>query len=62
MYKPIIEVKGLSIENVNQVNEKCPRYKEIIDLVCEFRSILKSKAITAFNEWIDQASSLNNKY
>lgn len=62
LYKPIIEVKGLSTENLNKVNEKYPRYKEIIDLVCEFRAILKSKAITAFNKWIDQASSLNNKY
>jgi len=62
LYKPIIEVKGLSIENINKVNEKYPIYKQIIDLVCEFRTILKSKAITVFNKWIDQASSLNNKY
>jgi len=62
LYKPIIQVKGLSTENLNKVNGKYPRYKEIIDLVCEFRAILKSKAITAFNKWIDQASSLNNKY
>ncbi len=62
LYKPIMEVKGLSIESVNQVNEKYPRYKEIIDLVCEFRTILKSKAITELKKWIDQAVSLNNKY
>lgn len=62
LYKPIIEVRGLSIETVNQVNEKYPIYKEVIDLVCEFRTILKSKAITEINKWIDRASSLNNKY
>ncbi len=62
LYKPIMEVKGLSIESVNQVNEKYPRCKEIIDLVCEFRTILKSKAITELKKWIDQAVSLNNKY
>lgn len=62
LYKPIMEIKGLSIETVNQVNEKYPMYKEIIDLVCEFRTILKRKAITEFNKWINRASSLNNKY
>ena len=62
LYKPIIKVKGLSIEYVNKVNEKYPMYKEIIDLVSEFRIILKSKATTKINKWMEQASSLNNKY
>lgn len=62
LYKPIIKVKGLSIESLNKVNEKYPIYKEIIDLVCEFRAILKNKAINEFNKWMEQASSLNNKY
>jgi transposase/predicted transcriptional regulator len=62
LYKPLIQVRGLSIETVSQVNAKYPRYEEIIDLVCEFRTILKSKAITEFNKWTDRASSLNNKY
>ena len=42
LYKPISEVKGLSVENINKVNEKYSIYKQIIDLVCEFRKILKS--------------------
>ena len=62
LYKPIIQVRGLSIEYVNKVNEKYPIYKEIIDLVCEFRKILKGKSVTEFDKWMDQASSLNNKY
>ena len=62
LYKPIIKVKGLSIEFVNKVNEKYPRYKEIIDLVSEFRTILKSKAITKIDNWMQQASALKNKY
>jgi len=62
LYKPIVLVKGLSIESINKVNEKHPIYKEIIDLVCEFRAILKNKAITEFDRWMEQASSLNNKY
>ena len=56
LYNPIIKVKGLSIETLNKVNEKYPRYKEIIDLVSEFRTILKSKAITKINNWMQQAS------
>lgn len=59
LYKPLINVKGLSIESVNIVNEKYPIYKEIIDLVCEFRAILKNKEIIEFNKWMEQASSLN---
>lgn len=62
LYKPLTKVRGLSIENLNKVNEKYPRYKEIIDLVSEFRTILKGKEITKFNKWMEQASSLNNKF
>ena len=62
MYKPIINVKGLSVEDLNKVNEKYPRYKEIIDLVSEFRVILKSKAITKIDKWMQQASALKNRY
>jgi transposase len=62
LYKPIIKVKGLSIEYVDKVNEKYPMYKEIIDLVNDFRTILKSKAVIKINKWMDQASSLNNKF
>jgi transposase/predicted DNA-binding protein (UPF0251 family) len=62
LYKPLIKVKGLSIEYVNKVNDKYPRYKEIIDLVNEFRLILKSKAVTKISKWMEQASSLNNKF
>lgn len=62
LYKPLTKVKGLSIEILNKVNEKYPRYKEIIDLVSEFRVILKNKAITKINKWMEQACSLNNKF
>lgn len=62
LYKPIIKVKGLSIKCVNKANEQYPLYKEIIDLVSGFRTILKSKAITEINKWMEQACSLNNKY
>lgn len=62
LYNPMIKVKGLSIETLNKVNEKYPRYKEIIDLVSEFRTILKRKAITKINKWMEQACSLNNKF
>lgn len=62
LYKPIINVKGLSVEDLNKVNEKYPRYKEIIDLVSEFRVILKSKAITKIDKWMQHASALKNKY
>jgi len=62
LYKPIIKVKGLTIEFVNKVNEKYPCYKEIIDLVSEFRMILKSKAINKIDKWMQQASALKNRY
>ncbi|MBZ9607337.1 transposase [Clostridium estertheticum] len=62
LYKPLIKVKRLSIDYVNKVNEKYPLYKEIIDLVGEFRKILKNKEISKISKWMEQASSLNNKY
>lgn len=44
LYNPVNKVKGLSIEYVNKVNMKYPKYKEIIDLVGDFRTILKGKS------------------
>jgi len=37
-------------------------YKEIIELVSEFRKILKNGTIAEFNEWIERAKSLNNTH
>lgn len=62
LYNPVTKVNGLSIECVNKVNIKYPKYKEIIDLVVDFRTILKEKSEFKINKWIQQASYLNNKY
>ncbi len=62
LYKPIYKVKGLSVEYVNKVIERYPVYKQIIDIVNEFRTILKNKTVNEMDKWMLQASSLNNKY
>lgn len=62
LYKPIIKIKGLSIDYLNKVNEKYPIYKQIIEMVNSFKTILKSKVVTELDTWIEYASSLNISY
>lgn len=62
LYNPVTKIKGLSSEYVNKVNTKYPKYKEIIDLVGDFRTIFKNKATCKINNWIQRASYLNNRY
>ena len=62
LYNPVTKIKGLSSEYVNKVNTKYPKYKEIIDLVGDFRTIFKNKATSKINNWIQWASYLNNRY
>lgn len=62
LYKPISMIKGLSDEYLDKVNNKYPVYKQVIDIVNEFREILKNKAVNAIDPWMAKASLLNNKY
>jgi hypothetical protein len=50
LYQTIINLKGLSIEYVNKANKKYSKYRVIVDLVSEFRTILKIKDIIKVNK------------
>ncbi|OFI05810.1 transposase [Clostridium acetireducens DSM 10703] len=59
LYKPISKIKELSNEIVNKIYNSYPIYKEIINLVIEFKNILSSRTIDEFDRWIHKATELN---
>lgn len=61
IFSSIEKVKELTPSILNKVYEKFPKYKEIIDIVSDFRTLLKNKCSNELDEWIAKASKLNIK-
>ena len=59
LFNPIDKIKGLTPIILNKVYEKFPIYKEIIDIVSDFKILLKSKCPKNLDTWLDKASTLN---
>lgn len=59
LFKQLGEIKGLGNECLDRVNSQYPRYKEIIDIVKEFKKILLDKNVDRLEEWIHRALCLN---
>lgn len=59
LFKQLGKVKGLDSECLDRVNSQYPRYKEIIDIVNEFRQMLLDKNVGRIEQWIQRASGLN---
>lgn len=61
LFKPLEKVKKLSENQLDKVFKKFPIIKEIIELVKEFKTTLKSKKVENLLQWMNKASSLNIK-
>ncbi|OOM80483.1 transposase [Clostridium puniceum] len=59
LFNPIDKIKGLTPMILNKVYEKFPVYKEIIDIVSDFRTLLKNKISEKLDNWLNRASNLN---
>lgn len=59
LFKQLEKVKGLDNECLDRVNSQYPRYKEIIDIVNEFKKMLLDKSIERMEQWIHRATGLN---
>ena len=59
VFKKLEKIKGLDNECLDRVNRQYPRYKELIDIVTEFKQILADKNVNRIEQWIHRASSLN---
>lgn len=53
------KIKGLDSECLERVNSQYPRFKELIDIVNEFKKMLLDKNVGRMERWIRKASSLN---
>lgn len=59
LFNPIDKIKGLTPTILNKVYEKFPVYKKIIDIVYDFRTLLKNKSSRKLDTWLNRASNLN---
>ncbi|HWQ89713.1 MAG TPA: transposase [Desulfitobacteriaceae bacterium] len=59
LFKPLEKIKGLNNESLDRVNSQYPRYKELLDIVSEFKKILSDKDVSKIEKWIHKASGLN---
>ena len=57
LYKPIEEIKGLSVDQLEYVFSVYPDYKNILGTVNDFRTLFKSKNPEALLPWIEKTAS-----
>jgi transposase len=58
LYKPVEEVEAISKELYEKIIQRYPVIESIINLVNEFKHMLKSKNVEKLEEWIEKASNL----
>jgi predicted transcriptional regulator len=58
LYKPIDQIKGISEEQLEFVLSSYPLYESILNIVNEFKAILKSKKSELLLPWIEKVSAL----
>ncbi|MCD3235249.1 transposase [Clostridium botulinum] len=58
LYKPVNKIKDLSNEIISEIYNSYPIYKEIINLLIEFKNILNNKIIDEFQKWLHKAAAL----
>ncbi len=58
LYKPIDQIKGISKEQLEFVLSSYPLYESILNIVSEFKAVLKSKKSELLLPWIEKASAL----
>ncbi|WP_081962958.1 hypothetical protein [Desulfosporosinus sp. HMP52] len=59
LFKQVGKVKGLDSDCLDRVNSQFPRYKDLIDIVNEFRKMLLDKNVGMIEQWVHRASGLN---
>ncbi|BCZ44661.1 hypothetical protein psyc5s11_07280 [Clostridium gelidum] len=61
-FKPIDKIKGSTSTILNKIYKKFPIYKKIIDIVYDFRALLKNKTAGKSDNWLllfNKVSNLN---
>lgn len=58
LYKPIEDVKGISLEQLTAIFDNYPPAKCILDIVNEFKALIKAKKPDALPTWMEKAAAL----
>ena len=62
LYRPFKSILELDKQILEQINEKYPFYMKIIELVNDFKFIMKNRDVKRFEDWIIKAKMLHNPY
>lgn len=58
LYKPIEDIKGISPEQLAAVYDNYPLARDILDIVNEFKTLVKAKDLDSLLPWMDKVASL----
>ena len=58
LYKPIADVKGISSAQLTTIFDNYPQTKDILDIVGEFKALVKAKTPNALLPWMEKAVAL----
>ena len=58
LYKPIEDVKGISPEQLNAIFDNYPLAEDILNIVNEFKTLIKSKNPDALLSWMEKVRAL----
>ena len=58
LYKPVESLRGISHQQLESIFQKYPLFRSILDIVYEFKAILKSKNPDNLHFWMSKASTL----
>ena len=58
LYKPIKDIKGISVEQLNAIFDNYPPVKDILDIVNEFKTLVKAKKQDDLSPWMEKATAL----
>jgi len=58
LYKPLADVRGITATQLDAIFSLCPLAKSILDIVNEFKTLVRAKTPEALSPWMDKAASI----
>jgi transposase len=61
LYKPLDEIEGLTEQLYERFQTHYSKEKEVIDLIAEFKEILKTQAVYHLESWLNKAQNIGSE-
>lgn len=61
LYKPLDEIEGLTEQLYERFQTHYSKEKEVIDLIAEFKEMLKTQAVDNLESWLNKAQNIGSE-